>query len=110
MRDTMKQRRNGDGAEVCSSDIEFIGGPYDGHTQPCLTRVHLPAEVAWLVCEDAFRLLDGKDSRPRGSIASIAIYKLDDGDGSLQYRFARAMSVRELTISIRDMRSGFERK
>ena len=83
-------------------EIEFIGGPYDGHKEPCLTRpVHLPAHVVWFVCEDVFRLLDGKDHHPGGSITSVALYELEVGSSAFRYRFASAISVKGLTDSMR---------
>jgi hypothetical protein len=86
--------------------IEFIGGPYDGHKEPCFTwPTRLPANVVWLVCDDAFRLLDGKDHRPGGSIASVAIYELEVGNGACRYRFVGAISVSELTHFVRETRT-----
>lgn len=82
-------------------EIEFIGGPYDGHNEPCFGRpVQLPADVIWLVCDDAYRLIDGKDHRGSGSITSVAFYELDVGNGTCKYRFAGAISVTALTRSI----------
>jgi hypothetical protein len=59
-------------------NIEFIGGPYDGHAETyhtCARR--LPREVTWLVSVDAFRLLhgDGHDMNtdPRRSLTSVAL-------------------------------------
>ena len=74
----MKHTRNSKDDRTCCPAIDFIGGPYDGHVLQCLTQpVHLAANVVWLVCEDAFRMLDGKESCPRGSIMSVAIYELE---------------------------------
>jgi hypothetical protein len=102
--DPMKLTRDGKNhnRNRCSA-IEFIGGPYDGHVLQCLTQpVHLPANVVWLVCEDAFRMLDGKESCPRGSITSVAIYELEITNTVIRYRFARAISVNKLTRLMRD--------
>ena len=75
-------------------EIEFIGGPYDGHKEIVVTRpIHLPADVGWFVCEDIFRMINGKDSRPCGSITSVALYELAVKDDSYEYRFARTVSV-----------------
>ena len=83
--------------------VEFIGGPYDGHLLQCLTRpVHLPANVAWLVCEDAFRMLDGRASCSRGAMTSVAIYDLQMTNSVIRYRFVRAISINELTRVMRD--------
>jgi len=99
----MGQTRDGMDDHVRVLEIEFIGGPYDGHKKPCFTRpVHLPADVVWFVCEDAFRLLDGKDQRPGGTITSVALYKREIWSDAWRYRFARSMSVKELTQSMRE--------
>ena len=76
-------------------EIEFIGGPYDGHKE--LLGPACPAEeLAWIVCEDVFRLLAGKDSRKDKRITSVAIYELDVDDGLFHYRFLSAISFKEL--------------
>ena len=83
--------------------IEFIDGPYDGHVLQCLMQpVHLPADVVWLVCDDAFRMLDGKESCPRGSITSVAVYALEMTNPVVRYRFARAISLSKLIRLMRD--------
>ena len=41
----------------------------------------IAANVVWLVCDDAFRLLDGKGHQPCGSITSVAIYELEVANG-----------------------------
>ena len=63
-------------------EVEFIGGPYDGHKE--LLGSGPPAEeLAWIVGEDVFRLLAGKNRRKRGRITSVAIYELEVVDGEL---------------------------
>ena len=38
--------------------VEFVGGPYDAHQQPCLMNPsQLPRDVTWFVCEDGLRLI-----------------------------------------------------
>lgn len=84
--------------------VEFLGGPYDGQKVPRFTRpTHLPAELLWFVCEDVFRLLDGKDARSNGQITSAALYELELGSGAARYRFVNAISIAELTASLRDI-------
>ena len=64
----MNHTRNGKDDRTCCPAIEFIGGPYDGHKEVCRTQtVHLPTDLAWIVCEDAFRMLEGRDSHPGGA-------------------------------------------
>ena len=81
-------------------EVEFIGGPYDGH-QGFLSSEYPAEELAWMVCEDVYRLLAGRERRNRGTMTSVAIYELDVVDGLFQYRFLRAISVNELTDSVR---------
>ena len=81
-------------------EAEFIGGPYDGHKE--LLASGPPAEeLAWIVCEDVFRLLAGKDRRKHGAITSVAIYELEIVDGLFRYRFLGAISFKELVDSVR---------
>lgn len=81
-------------------EVEFIGGPYDGHKE--LIGSGPPAEeLAWIVCEDVFRLLAGKDDRKHGTITSVAIYELEVVDGLFHYWFLGAISFEELTDSVR---------
>ena len=99
----MKNTRHGVDQNIRVLEIEFIGGPYDGHKEPCFTSpTHLSAEVVWLVCDDAFRLLAGKDHHSGGSLTSVAVYELEVSNGRFRYWFARAISVKELTHSIRE--------
>ena len=96
----MTHTRNGTGPRP--TVIEFIGGPYDGHKEPCLTQTaRLPADVVWCVCDDAFRMLEGEESQPGGSITSVAVYRLAVTHGAPLYRFAGAISANELTDTIR---------
>jgi hypothetical protein len=99
----MTETRDGDDKRICPLEIEFIGGPYDGHKEVYFTPpIHLPADVVRLVCDDALRLLDGKNHRAGGSITSVALYELEGGNGACRYRFAGAISLRELADSMRE--------
>lgn len=100
----MTHTRNGNAP--WSPVIEFIGGPYDGHKEPCLTQTaRLPADVVWCVCDDAFQILEGEESQPGGSITSVAVYRLVVTHGAPLYRFAGAISANELTNAIRGIGS-----
>lgn len=90
----MKLARDGENDPVRSFDVEFVGGPYDGHKATGFTRVaQLPTDLVWLVCEDAYRTLDGVRGRPCGWMSSFAIYKLVYDRGTPRYRFARAVPI-----------------
>ena len=94
----MKLTRDGENECVRSFDVEFVGGPYDGHKATGFTRVaQLPTDLSWLVCEDAFRLLDGARSRRRGSVSSIAIYGLVFDHGTPRYRYTGAVPIEVLS-------------
>lgn len=80
-------------------EIEFIGGPYDGHKQRLESGC--PAEVvAWMVCRDAFRLLSGDESRSGRPITGVAIYELRLVQGLFQYRFLLEDSLNEFTNTV----------
>lgn len=88
-------------------NVEFIGGPYDGHVETYHTCARLlPSEVTWLVSADAFRLLHGVDhdlcTEPRQSLSSVALYARESASVTYRYRFVGAISVKQLTNSIRD--------
>ena len=99
----MKAMQEGDDDRLRVLEIEFLGGPYDGHKEPCFAQpVHLPADVVWLVCEDVFRLLAGEDYHLGGSITSVALYELEQANGACRYRFAGAISGREFTLLMQE--------
>jgi len=81
--------------------IEFVGGPFDGHQQPCLTSPsQLPTDVIWLVCEDGLGLLGGDEHQQRGVFTSVALYGLDWETGTARYRFAGAISAKDFDDSL----------
>ena len=88
-------------------NIEFVGGPYDGHVETYYTCARLlPSEVTWLVGADAFRVLlgGGHDSNtdPRQSLTSVALYARETANETFRYRFVGAISIKQLTDSTRD--------
>lgn len=93
--------------------IEFIGGPYDGHTESYYTCSKLlPKEVPWLVGADAFRLLSGDglqiDVDLRRSITSVALYSRKEAGRTFRYRFVNVISIKQLTDSIRSNMDSFD--
>jgi hypothetical protein len=70
--------------------IEFIGGPFDGHTQSVYA---LPpsyrSTLALPVNENVFRMLEGKDAGPACPSPTVALYELYDlqFNGERQYRY-----------------------
>lgn len=99
----MKQTRDGGDDRTQDFQIEFMGGPFDGHKLPCAARpLHLPADIIWFVCDDVFRLFAGKVGPPDGSINSVALYKLEAGGGACRYRFAGTASAAQLIPAVAD--------
>ena len=88
-------------------NIQFVGGPYDGHVETYHTCARLlPSEVTWLVSADAFRVLHGGDhdssTDPRQSLTSVALYARETASETYRYRFVGVISIKQLTNSIRD--------
>lgn len=82
-------------------NVEFVGGPYDGHQQSCLmSPSQLPSDVIWFVCEDVFRLVGGGVHQPRGAFTSVALYGIDWTTGTARYRFAGTISANEFRESL----------
>jgi hypothetical protein len=87
--------------------IEFVGGPYDGHVETYHTCARLlPREVTWRVDVDLIRALhdggDGSNSDPQRSVMSVALYTRETANQTYRYRFSGAISIKQLTDSIRD--------
>ena len=74
-------------------EIEFIGGPFDGHRQTVSIPVASLADtVALPVSRNIFRLLAGQSSMPGDAATSIAIYELEELHGRQRYYFLGATS------------------
>lgn len=74
-------------------EIEFIGGPFDGHRQMVsIPAASLADTVALPVSRNIFRLLAGHRSVPGEPATSIAIYELDELRGRQRYFFLGATS------------------
>jgi hypothetical protein len=74
-------------------EIEFIGGPFDGHRQSLSIPVNSLAEtVALPVSRNIFRLLAGYQAAPDAPATSIAIYELEIIGSQRRYYFLGATS------------------
>ena len=109
----MKKESESEGDPIRLLSIEFIGGPYDGHTESYYTCLKLlPKQVLRLVCADAFRLLSGDglqiDADPRRSITSVALYSREEAGRTFRYRFINVISIKQLTDSIRSNKDSFD--
>ena len=81
--------------------IEFIGGPFDGHTQAVYA---LPpsyrSTLALPVNENVFRMLEGKETGPACLSPTVALYELFDQpvDGERQYRYIATRPAAEFGL------------
>lgn len=80
-------------------EVEFVGGPFDGHRQ----TIRLPSEdrrevIAIPVNENVFRLLEGVRQGPKSLPSSIAVYELRKRKGSCRYHFTGAKSPNEFDV------------
>lgn len=82
--------------------IEFIGGPFDGHTQSVNA---LPANyrstLALPVNENVFRMLEGKETGPARLSPTVALYELYDlqaVEGERQYRYVGTRPAAEFGL------------
>ena len=80
-------------------EIEFYGGAFDGHRH-CLEGDRPAERLAWLVCDDVFRILGGKRQQDLGAVTSVAIYELNAVDGGLRYDHISSISFEALMTSL----------
>ncbi len=103
----MTQSPDFDADPIRMLHIDFVGGPYDGHVETYHTSARLlPKEVTWRVGADVLRRLhDGghdSNSDPHQSVTSVALYARETAGETYRYRFVGAVSIKQLTDSIRD--------
>lgn len=85
-------------------NVEFIGGPFDGHHQACLvTSEKLPSHVIRLVCDDAFQQLEETAKVQAKKLTSVALYGLDRQSDSKRYLFTKSISFTEFNVLLRQM-------
>ncbi len=87
--------------------IEFIGGPCDGHLEIRYAQVRsLPKSVIWVVVENVYRLLERQDLRQPDGIASpltsVALYSLQRANGKNVYRYSCSVSIDRLREGLND--------
>ena len=88
-------------------EITFTGGPYDGHFEIRYTQARsLPESVIWLVGDDVFPLLEGRDVRKSDRVAkpptSVALYTLQRANDKNVYSFSGSVSIDELRKGLND--------
>ena len=74
--------------------IEFINGPFDGHSQaftdpPILKRIAVP------VTENTLPLLEDKPLGPPSPITTVARYELRQAATGFEYHFVEAVAMKE---------------
>lgn len=78
-------------------EVEFIGGPLDGHRQPMTAKAQVEA-FAIPVNENVHRMLVGAKHANALPTSSIAIYELRKRDGQYRYDFVEAKSPKEFGV------------
>ena len=79
--------------------LEFVGGPFDGHTQsfsPPLSE--LGSTVALPVNDNVFRMLAGRRRGPACESRNVALYELYRRNGEWRYYFVSTRPAVELNL------------
>ena len=80
--------------------IEFIGGPFDGHLQDISLAPGELAEMVLLpVNENMLRMVQGQHRGPKAVPTSVAMYSLEQHEGRWRYRYGWAASPDALQLS-----------
>lgn len=75
------------------SEIEFVGGPLDGHRHVVtMPVVEMNSVVSFPINRNLFRLLGRRPSGKPHPITSIALYRLQNDEDRVCYRFELAGS------------------
>lgn len=79
--------------------IEFIGGPFDGHSLDVSDIVEgLATTVALPVNENVFRMLDGQERGPARPCRTAALYRLQGYEDG-RYHYLRSCRTSELNYA-----------
>ena len=77
--------------------LEFVGGPYDGHTEKVPLAVEkLTKRLALPVNENMFRILEGAPLGPKLRASSVAIYLLQQDEDEVKFQFCRSVALSEV--------------
>ena len=80
-------------------EVEFVGGPFDGHRQTIRPSSYGYREVIAIpVSENVFRALVGDPQRLNAAVSSIAVYELRKRLGVYRYHFAGARTPKEFQV------------
>lgn len=81
------------------TQVQFIGGPYDGHIQNFVVPTErLFRKMAVPVNSNVFCALSGMPRGPEAPATSVAIYELCEFDGDWRYEFAESRLAEELNL------------
>lgn len=82
-------------------NIEFLGGPFDGHRQVSSPLSQdLPVRLVWLVCDGAFEELNGRISPRHGQLTSVAFYDLERHASRVRYRYFGSLSSHDFNEAL----------
>lgn len=82
-----------------SIQLEFIGGPFDGHSQSFSPPLgELGSTVALPVNDNVFRMLDGRRRGPAVASRNVALYELHHRGGCWRYYFMATRPAAELNL------------
>ncbi len=77
-------------------ELEFIGGPLDGHTYLFSHDPgDLPALARLLISSDVVRVVTGEKNRVIAPASSTAVYCLDSENGELRYYFVASIAAEQ---------------
>ena len=81
---------------VC--EVEFLGGPIDGHTEALVLPLHtyVGVKVLWSLEDDDSQETPVR-SLPSNTMTRIAIYQIDNGRNRVSYRFLRTQLLSDQT-------------
>ncbi len=74
------------------TQVQFVGGPFDGHVQP-FGDSGLIRQLSLPVCGNMLRLLKGEELGPISPVNSLARYALRTVGDDWQYQFVDILSV-----------------
>ncbi len=77
-------------------EVEFIGGPLDGHNYAFShTPDDLPSLAKLSISADVVRVVTGEKNRVTEPASSTAVYCLDAENGTLRYYFVASIAAEE---------------
>ena len=98
----MEHTRTRTNERPSSLEIQFIGGPYDGHRATCVSDPeYLAPDLAWFVGDHLFRMLDGKKIKPQWPDDERRLVSTASMNGVYRYLFTGATSAKAFMRCLR---------